>query len=354
MFLLPGKEPQRIVIIDWSMIGDLIMLSPCVAAIHASFPQAHLAMLGQPTSIAVYAGHPGVNELIPYDRSQGDFNIASFRTTLQLVRDGNFDRAYIFHNSIGSALMAWLGGVRERIGYRHEWRDLLLTMRLHKSDLRQHLIEDKADLLRMAGLEVADLTERVYIDQQEAERWIHKKLGPNLGRNRPIVAISIGATKAYKQWHAAGVNALLNSFPVNSCDLLFLGAPNERAMFDGVYSYNNTVVDLIGQTTLKELSWVLDNLALYIGPDSGPMHIAIGRQTPVVALFGPTDPARCGPYRYIKSRVIRSERICPSCEKQFGKVVRQCVHMIEPDQVYAAAAELLSAHCRRWTGGSPA
>ena len=333
------------------MIGDLIMLSPCVAAIHASFPQAHIAVLGQPASIAAYNGHPAINELIPYDRSQGDFNIASFRHALQLLRDGNFDRAYIFHNSIGSALMAWLGRVRERVGYRHEWRDLLLTTRLSKPDFRQHLIEDKADLLRLSGIDVSDLTERVYIDQDEAEFWIRKKLGPNLGRNRPIVAIGIGATRAYKQWHAAGVNALLNSFPVNSCDLLFVGAPNERPMFEGVYSYNNTVVDLIGQTTLKELAWVLDKVDLYIGPDSGPMHIAIGRQTPVVALFGPTDPARCGPYKYVKSRVIRSERICASCEKQFGKVVRQCVHMLNPEEVYAAAAELLSMHCRRWPGG---
>jgi lipopolysaccharide heptosyltransferase II len=352
MFLLPGSEPQRIVIIDWSMIGDLIMLSPSVAAIRANFPQAHVALLGQPTSIAAYANHPAINELIPYDRSQGDLNIASFRHTLQILRDGKFDRAYIFHNSIGSALMAWLGGVRQRIGYRHELRDLLLTTRLHKPELRQHLIEDKADLLRLAGLEVANLVEEVYIDQQEAERWIHKTLGPNFGRNRPIVALSIGATRVFKQWHAAGVNALLNCFPINSCDLLFLGAPNERSMFEGVYSYNNTVVDLIGQTTLKELAWVLDKVDLYIGPDSGPMHIAIGRQTPVVALFGPTDPARCGPFRYPKSRVIRSERICPQCDKQFGKVVRQCVHLIESEQVYAAADELLSEHCKRWSGRS--
>jgi lipopolysaccharide heptosyltransferase II len=352
MFLLAATAPQRIVIIDWSMIGDLIMLSPCVAAIREAFPSAHLALLGQPTSIAVYADHPAVNELIPYDRSQGDFNLASFRHTLQVLRDGQYDRSYIFHNSFGSALMAWLGGVRERVGYRHELRDLLLTTRLHKPEVRQHLIEDKADMLRLAGVEISDFTERVYINQQEAERWINKKLGPNLGRNRPIVAISLGATKAYKQWHATGLNALLNCFPINSCDLLFLGSPQERALYESVYSYNNTVVDLIGQTTLKELSWVLDKVDLYIGPDSGPMHMAIGRQTPVVALFGPTDPARCGPLRYVKSRVIRSERICPQCEKQFGKVVRQCVHQIEPQQVYAAAAELLSAHCRRWnTGG---
>ena len=96
---------------------------------------------------------------------------------------------------------------------------------------------------------------------------------------------------------------------------------------------------------------MLDKVDLYIGPDSGPMHLAIGRKTPVAAMFGPTDPARCGPYQYDQSEIVRSERICSSCEKNYGKIVRQCVHMTDPAEVYAAADRLLSKHCKRWKPG---
>jgi ADP-heptose:LPS heptosyltransferase len=216
-------------------------------------------------------------------------------------------------------------------------------------DLRQHLIETKADLLRLTGVQVDDLAEEVYIDKQRATRWIREKLGPNFGRNRPIAAVSLGATVEYKRWSADNLNIFLNMFPVNSCDFVFLGAPNEREFYEGVYSYNNTVVDLVGQTTIEELTWVLDRADIYIGPDSGPMHLAVGRNTPVVALFGPTDPARCGPYRYQQSVVIRSDHLCRDCETRFGKHISQCLHTIDPEAVYLGCVGLLAQYCDKWT-----
>ena len=342
------KEINRVVVIDWSMIGDLVMLSPCVRAIREHHPDAHLAVLGQPISIGTYKHHPGVNELIPYDRSHGDYDIASFRKTVDILRRGRFDLAYIFHNSIGSALMACMGRVRNRIGYRYECRDLLLTTRLRLPHKRQHLIETKADILRQVGIEVNDLSEEIHIDKQAAKRWIRDKLGPNLGRNRPVIGVSIGATKAYKHWSAEGLNEFINRFPVNTADFVFLGAPSERVLYEGVYSYNNTVVDLVGQTTIEELTWVLDRADLFVGPDSGPMHLAIARKTPVVALFGPTDPAKCGPYKYEQSVVVRSERLCRRCDKSYGKNIRQCLHTIDSEETYCAAVGLLAQFCERW------
>ncbi|MBN2082458.1 glycosyltransferase family 9 protein [bacterium] len=341
-------EAKRIVIIDWSMIGDLIMLSPCVNAIREQYPDAHLAILGQPLSISTYKHHSGVNELISYDRSKGDYDLDSFKHTVRQLRAGKFDLAFIFHNSLGSALMAWLGRVRQRIGYRYECRDLLLTRRFKLPEKRQHLIETKADLLRACGISLSSLAEEVHIDEASAKKWLREKLGPNFGRSRPVIAVSIGATKEYKQWSADGLNTFLNRFPVNSADFVFIGAPSERKLYEGVYSYNNTVVDLVGQTTIEELTWVLDRADLFVGPDSGPMHLAIGRKTPVVALFGPTDPARCGPYRYERSVVVRAERICRSCESKSGRNMRQCLHTIDPEESYYAAVGLLAQYCSRW------
>ncbi|MCH7472869.1 glycosyltransferase family 9 protein, partial [bacterium] len=315
---MPAPEPKRIVIIDWSMIGDLIMLSPCVRAIRQRFGEAYIALLGQPGSIAAYKRHPGLNELIPYDRSHGDLDLASFRTTVAALRERRFDLAFIFHNSFGSALMAAAGRVPQRIGYRHELRDLLLTRRFRLPEEPWHLIEIKANLLSQYGIEVEDLSEEVYIDEGQAGRWLKETLGPNFGRSRPMVAVSMGATLKQKIWPSEILNEMLNMFPVNSCDFVFTGTPAERALFEGVYSYNNTVVDLVGQTTLEELTWVLDRADLYIGPDSGPVHLAVARQTPVVAIFGPTDPKRCGPYNCKSAVTIRAERICSICEPQYG------------------------------------
>lgn len=341
--------PQKIVIIDWSMIGDLVMLSPCVRAIAAKYPDAHLAILGQPASIAAYKHHPDIDELIPYDRSKGDYDIASFRKAMTTLKRGKFDLAYIFHNSFGSALMAALAGVKQRVGYRHEYRDLMLTRKYRKPEERMHLIEEKANLLRQDGIELSNLHEEHYIDEERAASWLREKLGPNFGRRRPIIAVGLGATREYKQWAPGELDAFLNSFAINSVDFVFIGAPGERHLFADVYSYNNTVVDLVGQTTIEELSWVLDHADLYVGTDSGPMHLAVGRGTPVVAIFGPTQPNRCGPLHYERAVVLRSERICNHCERVHGKHVRQCAHEMKADQVYAAALELLEKFCDKWT-----
>ncbi|MCC7478964.1 glycosyltransferase family 9 protein [bacterium] len=347
---MASRDPRRIVIMDWSMIGDLVMLSPCVRAVRSAWPEAHLAVLGQPASISSYRFDPAVNELIPYDRSKGDWNMASFGAAVQALKAGSFDLAFIFHNSFGSALMALLGGVKERVGYRSEMRDLLLTRSFSRPDMREHLIEEKAFLLQSYGVEVRDYSEKVYIDEERAKVWLKDKLGPNFGRSRPIVALSVGATVEHKRWPLESFNKLLNLFPVNSVDFVFLGSPAERVHFEGVYSYNNTVVDLVGQTTIEELSWVLDKADLFIGPDSGPVHLAVGRQRPVVVLFGPTDPARCGPFQYANSITVRAEGICSRCDARFGSQLhnRTCLHTIGAQTVYDAAARLLAATCPRW------
>jgi lipopolysaccharide heptosyltransferase II len=334
---------------DWSMIGDLIMLSPCVRAIAQHYPDAEIALLGQPSSIATYKHHPNVNELIPYDRSHGDWDIASFRRTVDVLRAREFDKAFIFHNSFGSALMAFMGRVKERYGFRSEMRDSLLTHRFKRPEIRQHLIETKADMLRASGIPVDDMRTEVFMDAKAARQWTADKLGPNLGRRRPIIAVSLGATMEYKRWTADGLNRYLNSFSVNSADFIFLGGPNERELYSGVYSYNNTVVDLIVQTTMEELVWVIDRADVFVGPDSGSMHIATGRDKPIVALFGATDPLRSGPYKYEKCQVIRSERLCPSCELKFGKHIRQCSHMLDPLDVYYSTIGLLAQYSPRWS-----
>jgi len=330
------------------MIGDLIMLSPCIRALHAQYPDAQIALVGQASSISPYRHHPAVSELIVYDRSRGDWDLASFRNTVQALRRGRFDTAFIFHNSLGSALMAAFAGIRQRVGYRYEMRDLLLTHPVRMHEQRGHLLEEKAQLLEECGIPVANLAEEVYIDQARAQPWLLDKLGPNFGRSRPIIGLSIGATVEHKRWPARTVHDFLNMFPVNSVDFVFLGSPAEQKLFEGIYSYNNTVVDLAGQTTIEELTWVLNKCDVFVGPDSGPVHLAVGRSRPVVVLFAATDPRRCGPHDYPNSRIIRSERICPACDAKFGQHVRQCMHTIEAQEVFDLTVEILRATCPRF------
>jgi lipopolysaccharide heptosyltransferase II len=325
------------------MIGDLVMLSPAIHALRSSYPDSEISILGQPASIAVYKQHPGITELIPFDRSRGDLNIPAFMQAVKTLRSRRFDLGIVSHNSFGSALMTRLGGVRQRIGYSAEGRDFLLSRAVRGSTEREHLISNKLRLIAALGIEVEDRREEVFINEEAAKAWIKDKLGPNFGRNRPIVTISLGSTVDHKQWTGSELNRLLNMLPVNGCDLVFVGTPKERALFEGVYSYNNTVVDLVGETTIEELTWVLDRAALHIGPDSGPMHLAIGRGTPVIALFGGTDPARCGPFCAENARVIRSHRCCTECQRKFGRVIVACTHTIGASEVFDAALDLLPA-----------
>jgi len=331
---LVGRDFRRILAVDFSLVGDLVMLTPALAALKQAYPQAQLALAAQPFAGELFASPELVDEVIPYAKRgrdrQGVWRLAA------RLRYGGFDAAFIFHKSFGSAFACWLARIPVRVGYRHEWRDRLLTHRVKLPELEQHIVAENLHLLAAVGLPVAEGALAVYPDVVAREHFF-RLLRPQVKLNGlPTVVVCPHGGWPTKNWSTANISRFLDLFPVNSVTFVVVGAQGEEAYAERIYSVNNEVLNLVGKTTLRELIYILEEAQVVVSPDTSVIHLAAVVGTPVVALFGPTSPKRSGPRPQARATVLTGNVNCLRCYLKRCHREPFCMNTIEPEQVKRA------------------
>ena len=350
--LTMDHQPERIVAIIPNWVGDAVMFTPTLRAIQRRFDGAAISLLARPAPAAALAPCPWADEII----IDGGGLIATTRR----LRRGKFDLAVLGPNSFRSALTARLGGVRRRLGYARDGRGWLLSDKLspvrdadgdwavtpaldYYLKLAEHLGCDVTD--KRMELSVADE------DGSAADRLLHDAGATHA---RPVVLInpgaSFGPSKLYPiERFAAVADALVAS---RGAQVVINAAPTaeERAIARAVAAVMRRPV-LINcadrDNTLGLLKALIVRADLVITNDTGPRHIAAALGTPVVTIFGATDPDWTT-IDYDKERIIRVDVPCGPCRKKecllpLGADHHQCMTKISPEMVVAAAEELLAA-----------
>lgn len=336
---LVGRNFRRILAVDFSLVGDLVMLTPALNALRQAYVGAQLALAAQPFAVELFARPELVDEVIPFAK-RGKERRSIWRLAARL-REGGFDAAFIFHKSFGSALACWLARIPVRVGYRHEWRDGLLTHRVRLPELEQHIVAENLNLLAGVGLSAPESRLEVHADTAAREHFF-RELHPQVKLNGlPIIVICPHGGWKTKDWPTAQLNRFLDLFPVNSVTFLIVGAPGEEAYAEGIYSVNNEVLSLVGKTTLRELVYVLEEAQVVVSPDTSVIHLAAAVGTPVVALFGPTSPERSGPRPSADATVLAGNVNCLRCYLKQCHRKPFCMDTIEPEEVQQAVEQYL-------------
>ncbi len=307
----------RILIVKPSSLGDVVHALPVVARIRQRFPDAHIAWLVSDSLQSLLAHCPLLNELIPFHRQQ----LGKFPALLKRLRDGKFDIAVDLQGLLRSGIMTFATGAPRRIGLsdaregsRMFYNEVIPVPQLHAVDRYLRAAE-------YLGCPDGPVEFPLGVAATPCEGWI---------------AVNPSARWPTKLWGDDEFAELIYRLPRER--IVLTGSAAERERIERIAQGCRNKA---GTTDLFQLAELYARCAVVVTNDSGPMHIAAAVGTPVVAIFGPTDPALTGPYGK-QHVVLRAGVDCSPCLKD------RCVHQPPMECMEKVTVEQVLAEIQRY------
>jgi len=364
---------KKILIRGVNWIGDAVLTTPAIRAIRKTFRDSHITLLVKPRVAELFEENPDINEIILYEDR---FNTIIGKLKLaKILRTKRFDMAILLQNAFDAALIAWLSGIPNRIGYDRDFRGFLLTkaipvktvksLELRVKSLenqnipKQHHVYYYLNLLKEAlNIESDDIELFIYPQKNEiydARRLLNSKLKTQ--NSKLVIGINPGATYGpAKRWRPKKFAELIKRIidELNGGVVIF-GSKQEVEIANEISSQiipacpplskggggDLNLLNMVGKTTLRQLSALISQCDAFITNDSGPMHIASAIFVPQVAIFGSTDPKATGPLGK-GHRVIYKELPCSPCLKsECPERHLKCMEEITVDDIFGALKSIL-------------
>ncbi len=308
----------------YRFIGDTVLTVPFLRNLRRAEPHADITWMVAPGSSEVVAGIPYVDTMLYWDPvtihadSKGTHRTLSSKLAfIRKLRALRFDKVYVLKRSISSALIAWLSGAPQRIGFDTEGRGCLLTGKVpYRHD--RHEVENFLAVLEADGVNVRDDYLEVWTTPEEEQKAAQMLADGGLGQFGQAVLIHPFSAVEQRGWPLENFALLAERLDKDiACSVVVTGGPKDRERFGKVrHLFGENVIDLVGQCTLRDTIALLKRCALFVGNDSGIMHLAAAAGTPLVALFGPQSPVKFGPWSS-RAKVIYKERDCSPCKQKF-------------------------------------
>jgi len=343
---LPPGSKVLIRLPNW--LGDVILCTPALAALRGARPDLQLHALVKPSVRAAVEGLPGIAAVTTVEETGV---IGTVKLARALRRQG-FAAALIFPKGFREAALARVAGIPVRVGLDTDHRGLLLThpVAFTQEDWNEHHAKQFAKVLSPLGIGLKDegLAFPIFEqDREEASRVLRDACITG-----PFAAFHIAASKSPRAWHpdrfAEVAKALEQAAGLRPA---LLGAPGEGAVHAVFREGCPSAADLAGKTSLRGMAAVLERAALFVGNDSGPMHVAAAVGTKVVAVFGPGAPHKTAPYLAPhRVRVVYASLPCSPCRQAFWRECSPCpsgkpacLEGVRADAVIHACMELVEA-----------
>jgi heptosyltransferase-2 len=330
-------------------VGDAVMCIPALEAVRARWPEAEIALLGREWVAGLFQGQPWANRVLTFEhtkRHRGFFGLERLAGELQKEC---FDTAVLFQNAFQAAWLAWRAGIPERIGFARDARTWLLTRALDvpgPEEAPAHESYYYLELLRRAGWieslpDLAQIRLPVSLEAMERAEEILESAGvpgaPRLLRVAMAPGAAYGSAKCWPvERYAALADRLIAEF---GADVILFGAGTEREVAAKIASaMKRKPVQLAGETSIADLPALFASCDVFIGNDSGAMHVAAAVGLAVVAVFGPTDPMGTAPMTP-RHTLVRQPVACSPCFLRQCPIDHRCMTRVEVDAVYSAARE---------------
>jgi heptosyltransferase II len=351
----PPPDPasvRRLLVRANNWIGDVVMASPALHALRRRFPGAHLSVLASPSVVPALEGSPDLDRLIVLEPRR-ESGMAGRARLIRLLRRERFDLAILFQKAFEAAFLAWAAGISRRYGYATDGRSWLLTDHLAETDAvraRHHALVF-LDLASAAGARNEDRSLRFPVTASDREGAARALGAVGIAEGEPIVAVHPGASKLPRAWHPDRYARLARetSRTIGGRGVIVGSSHDSPLAAEMTGAGPDSLVDLTGRTSVREMAAVLERARMFIGCDSGPMHVAAAMGTPVLAIFGPGTAAKTAPFvdprRY---RVVTRSFPCSPCSQSFFRECEPapsgkpwCIEEITVEHALEAAADLL-------------
>lgn len=336
---------MRILMVRLSSIGDLVHTLPALSALRRSFPDATIDWLVETRHRDVLLSNPDVNELLEVDtlgwrkRLLSPATWKEIRTRVRELRQRDYDVVLDLQGTIKSSVAARLAKSPRRIGFatnalKEKPAGLLYSERVSVNGTPRHMIDRHLRLLSALDVETDERAFPIVVPE-EMDREAGRQL-ESLGLSDYVV-LNPGGSWVTKRWapekFAKLARAIADEWQLPS---LVVWGPGEEEMARAIVAGSETAAKLAPPTGIRDVIPYIRRARLFVSGDTGPMHIASALGVPVVAVFGPTDPGRNGPFGP-GDEVVWKNPPCGPCYKQrcpgYGTV---CMTSIEVDDVLEA------------------
>jgi len=332
----------KILIRATNWVGDAIMALPALRAVRTRFPAAEITILARPYVAFLYTNQQVCDKTVLLDYK---------RDVVRELREQKFDIALLLQNAFEAAWFAWRVGIPERIGYARDGRGFLLTKAVpvpKPGEIPVHEQYYYLELLRRAGwLDSLPSESFIGLHVPEENRQRAAKFLLSCGVSPSSLRIAVGAGASYgsaKCWPPERFAELANRLQAQGkVDVILFGTSTEAAVSSAIAKgMHRPPIDLTGKTAIDDLPALLSQCHLFIGNDSGAMHVAAAVGLPVVAVFGPTDPFGTAPVTP-RCSIVQEKPYCSPCFLRRCPTDHRCMTRVAPDAVEAAARQWISS-----------
>ncbi len=320
------------------------MTTPAVTALRRALPDSSLTYLVEDPFRRLVEDNPQLDYVLSIPVKQ---NFLDFWRLIRRIRRKKFDAVIDFHGGPRASRITLFSGAKVKVGYELKHKAFVYDVRVPRSGKggRVHSVMNHLNLVRALGIAVEEPAPSLVLPParpEETEKIRRFRVDNGLERLR-LVILHIGAGNEFRDWGEENLNSLVKMLSrTPDVRVVLVGAALDRPRARAIQRDNPlSALSLAGEINLVELRELVAGAALFVGPDSGPMHIAAATSTPIVTLFGPTVPANFAPWR-ARATLIEKPLDCRPC-KQRRCITDdfRCLQTIAPEEVLAACLKYL-------------
>jgi predicted lipopolysaccharide heptosyltransferase III len=337
------SKVRRVLIINLKYIGDVLLSTPVIEAIKKERKNISIAMLVNEGTETTLYNNPDLDEIFVINsRWRWGRQLKLIRT----IRSFNFDLSLDLTDGDRAAILGRLCGIKYRIGYNREqrWRGVLYHQIVTANREELHTVDYFLEIVKALGCAAQHSGPRIYpsaIDNFVLEQFIQER---GLSVNMPFVVIHPGSRWWFKSWPTERFVDLARQIHKEfGFSVVVVGGVGDVGTAEKIVSQcGRWAVSAAGQITLLQLGALIKRASLFVGNDAGPMHVAAAVQTPVVGLFGPTNPRVWSPWGK-GHEVIWKQIDCTPCWKDddCDRGDLNCMRQISADEVWVSVKKVL-------------
>jgi lipopolysaccharide heptosyltransferase II len=335
---------KKILLIRLRRIGDIVMTTPAVTTLKENLPGASLSYVVEEPYRELVEGNPHLEKVIVLPKKQA---AKDFFGLLKKLRQERFDILIDFHGGPRATWMTLLARAGKKIGYRIKNKGFIYDTAIARGPDKGfiHSVENHLNLVKALGIKTDSIPPLLIPEAtaEEKDRISDLFRSQGLSGTR-IVVHHIGAGNRFRDWGVANIVALTNLLGTKpDMRIVLVGAKEDRVRAEEIIKKSTaSPFSLAGNLGLRELKELISRAVLFVGPDSGPMHIAASTETSIVAYFGPTLPDHFSPWK-AEATIVEKEFACRETCRQRECLYEdfRCLQTITAEEVYHACLNFL-------------
>lgn len=345
--LLPPNP--RLLVAQTGFLGDVVLTTPLLSALRRILVPDSMTVLTTPQAKPLLEHHPAVDSVCVDAKRQEERGPGGLVRMAQRLRRGHFQVAFAPHKSLRTALLLALAGIPYRLGFRQSpgW---FLYHRTTFRDIQAHEVERILSLLRTCKVDPQQHIATPHVMYDDAARRHAQTLldAAGITDDEPVFIVCPGSVWFTKRWTIEGYAALVKRLEKAYGRTLICGGPDDLSVAQAVQTQaGGQGVCLAGQADLQTFMALIDRARVVVSNDSAPMHLAVARNVPVVAIFCATTPnLGYGPYSSRSVIVEQKSLPCRPCGRHGGPTcprgTEDCMRLITVDDVLRGVDQFLS------------